>query len=151
MLLAGKLASFLSSLIRPEDSRQHWGHAVSKDLVHWRDLPYAIYPNPERAVYSGSTLVEKRKGNRNLPWNYGRQYDCGFKRPIAFKLEKVTGNAVIPLFSNSGFFQDYSVFILYMGKDSIYYSLSAWCMNIGPGNKPVRANFLYRSKDLEHW
>ena len=43
----------------PEDTRQHWGHAISKDLIHWRDLPYAIYPNPERAVFSGSTLVEK--------------------------------------------------------------------------------------------
>jgi beta-fructofuranosidase len=42
----------------PEDKRQHWGHAISKDLIHWRDLPYAIYPSPERAVFSGATLVE---------------------------------------------------------------------------------------------
>ena len=43
----------------PEDSRQHWGHAVSDDLIHWEDLPYAIYPHPESHCFSGSTLVEE--------------------------------------------------------------------------------------------
>ena len=43
----------------PEDPRQHWGHAVSPDLIHWRDLPYAIGPGPEDKCYSGTTLVEE--------------------------------------------------------------------------------------------
>ena len=31
--------------------RQHWGHAVSEDLVFWRDLPYAIYPGIETVCF----------------------------------------------------------------------------------------------------
>ena len=45
----------------PEDPRQHWGHAVSDDLIHWQDLPYAIYPHPEFQCFSGSTLVEEER------------------------------------------------------------------------------------------
>ncbi len=41
--------------------RQHWGHVVSDDLVHWRDLPYAIYPGIERMCFSGGTLVEENR------------------------------------------------------------------------------------------
>ena len=42
----------------PLDPRQHWGHAISKDLLRWRDLPTAIYPDPEKCCFSGSALVE---------------------------------------------------------------------------------------------
>ena len=136
----------------PEDTRQHWGHAISKDLIHWRDLPLAIYPNPERAVFSGSTLVEK---DRVIAMYHGTMVGnmvAVSSDPLLLNWEKVTGKAVIPIRSETGFPLPYNVFDpCIWEKDGIYYSLSAGRRNEGPGGKPIRANFLFRSKDLAKW
>ncbi len=136
----------------PEDTRQHWGHAISKDLIHWEDLPYAIYPNPERAVFSGSTLVEN---DRVIAMYHGTTVGnmvAVSSDPLLLNWEKVTGQAVIPIKSKSGFPLPYSVFDpCIWKKDSVYYALSAGRSPIGPGGKPVRANFLFRSLDLANW
>ncbi|MDK2865621.1 MAG: beta-fructofuranosidase [Thermotogota bacterium] len=40
----------------------HWGHAVSKDLVHWFHLPVALYPKDERSgIFSGSAVEDNGK------------------------------------------------------------------------------------------
>ncbi|WP_421806569.1 glycoside hydrolase family 32 protein [Flagellimonas sp.] len=42
----------------------HWGHAVSTDLVNWKELPIALYPDEKGYIFSGSAIVdfENRSG-----------------------------------------------------------------------------------------
>jgi sucrose-6-phosphate hydrolase SacC (GH32 family) len=36
----------------------HWGHAVSTDLVHWKQLPDVLYRHELGGIYSGSSVVD---------------------------------------------------------------------------------------------
>lgn len=36
----------------------HWGHAISKDLIKWEELPIALYPDKDKYIFSGSAVVD---------------------------------------------------------------------------------------------
>ncbi|MDE0223772.1 MAG: glycoside hydrolase family 32 protein [Gammaproteobacteria bacterium] len=135
----------------PEDPRQHWGHAVSDDLVHWRDLPYCIYPDPEDRCYSGATLVED---DRVIAMYHGTKAGnmvATASDPLLLNWTKLGGGPVIPI-AGPGETLPYAVFDPCIWKEGdFYYSLSGGKLPEGPGGAPVAADFLFRSTDLEHW
>ena len=133
----------------PEYPKQHWGHMVSEDLIHWKDLPYALYPGPEQACFSGATLVEN---DRVIAMYHGTTRGnmvAVSEDDLLINWDKLTGDAVIDIDPGDN---EYQVFDPCIWKEGgYYYSLSGGYLAYGDSWKYRAADFLFRSENLVNW
>ncbi|MGQ7870132.1 glycoside hydrolase family 32 protein [Sunxiuqinia sp. sy24] len=139
----------------------HWGHAVSKDLVHWEHLPLAIYPDNDSkdkeyaTAFSGSAIVDKnnllgkQKGDAATLLAFYTSKDNGQR--IAYSLdkgrtwEKYEGNPVIA-FDEKDDARDPKVF---WHEESQRYIMVLWRMP--EGKKSAEGISIYSSENLTDW
>ena len=98
-------------------ANMHWGHAVSTDLMHWKELPIALYPDESGTMYSGSAVEDtenvtglKENGHNPLILFYTaagnpRTQCMAYSVDGGGTFKKYPGNPIIP---NICHFQGYS-------------------------------------------
>lgn len=138
---------------KPVWGPMHWGHAVSRDLLHWEHHPTALHPDELGYIFSGSMAYDKentsgfgKDGNIPVVAMYtshraeGR-HECqciAYSLDGGFHFEKYYGNPVI---ENPGLtdFRDPKVF--WNRKKN------CWSMILAAKD----CAYIYASRDLKRW
>ncbi len=135
------------------EDRVHWGHTVSDDLIHWRDLPLALYPDTEKDCYSGQSLVED---DRVIAIYHGTESGNAIATasdPLLLNWRKHPNNPIIPIVPMDENGLPYRVFdpCIWKQDDGYYYSVSGTYKDGVRGEDCQGIDHLFRSKDLAEW
>ncbi|MCI6472711.1 MAG: GH32 C-terminal domain-containing protein [Bacteroidales bacterium] len=128
----------------------HWGHSVSRDLMHWEHLKPAIARDTLGHIFSGSTVVDKYNsagfGKDAVIAFYtsasdkNGQIQCmAYSKDNGRTFTKYEGNPILTPFDGLRDFRDPKVFR--------YEPAKAWYMIVS-ADKEMR---FYKSADLKHW
>ena len=131
----------------------HWGHSVSRDLMHWQHLAPAIARDPMGHIFSGSSVVDTHNtagfGKNAIVSFYtshsmhdGRQVQVqcmAYSKDNGKTFIKYKGNPVVTPFDGLENFRDPKIFW--------YEPTKSWYMIVS-ADKNMR---FYQSKNLKKW
>ncbi|MBR7016607.1 MAG: glycoside hydrolase family 32 protein [Lachnospiraceae bacterium] len=143
----------------PYDSHwgpMHWGHAVSRDLLHWTYLPCALAPDEDYdrdGCFSGCAFTAPDGRQALVYTGVARREDGMFQTQcLAFgdgvDYEKVGENPVIPSWNlpEGASARDFRDPKMFLEKDGVYHlAVADWYGEHGG------AILHYTSRDLFHW
>lgn len=128
----------------------HWGHAVSRDLIHWKEVEPTIARDPMGHIFSGSAVIDK-----DGTAGYGKdaivalytsasdkngQIQCmAYSTDGGYTFNKYAKNPVLTPFDGLKDFRDPKVFW--------YAPMKKWYMIVS-ADKEMR---FYSSPDLKEW
>ncbi len=130
-----------------------WGHATSKDLIHWKELPVALAEEKGTMIFSGSAVLDKNntagfgngKNTQTLVAIYTGHTDTLQSQQLAFSNDdgltwkKYAGNPVLNLHKKD--FRDPNVFWYEPKKE--------WIMAVSQPNEHQIS--FYASSNLKEW
>ncbi|MDI2091522.1 glycoside hydrolase family 32 protein [Commensalibacter oyaizuii] len=127
----------------------HWGHVISKDLVHWEHLPIALYPDEDYdrdGCYSGSAVNNNGvltliyTGNVNLDDKGNiRQVQC-----MATSTDGINFTKHGPvLFPPAG--------VMHFRDPKVWRARDSWWMVVGARVNDLGETRLYKSANLTDW
>ena len=128
----------------------HWGHAVSKDLVHWEHLQPAIPRDTMGHIFSGSSVVDHKNTAgygkdaiiavyTNNATDHTEVQCMAYSTDNGRTFTKYEGNPVLTPFDGLKDFRDPKVFW--------YDKAKCWYMIVS-ADKEMR---FYKSKNLKNW
>ncbi|CAD7694838.1 unnamed protein product [Ostreobium quekettii] len=133
-----------------------WGHAVSPDMLHWRQLPHALLPYGGGTIYSGTAVIDRRntlgapRGEAATMVAAFTHARPPFTQALAYSTDRGRTFQLVddgkPVVANQGYDPEERDPKVFYHEESGQWVMALWVQQGTPGRV-----LLFNSPDLKNW